>query len=138
MPYKLRDARRHKFSKARYKINNWPDYNEALKQRGNITIWFSTKAISLQYPKKSKRRTRGAQTKYSDIAIETGLLIKSVAARQGERSEGAQYEVVVEFFAKRSLRSAREKYTKRRKAIESECAKRLSSRRATEGDAAGG
>jgi hypothetical protein len=24
----------------RYKTKNWPAYNEALKQRGSLTIWF--------------------------------------------------------------------------------------------------
>ena len=38
MPYKLRNNRRHKFKKAHYKITNWPEYNEALKKHGSITI----------------------------------------------------------------------------------------------------
>jgi hypothetical protein len=34
MPHKFNDARRHKFEKKRYRVSNWPDYNESLRQRG--------------------------------------------------------------------------------------------------------
>ena len=44
MPYKHNDARRHKFSKAKYRVTNWSDYNAALQQRGRLTIWFSEEA----------------------------------------------------------------------------------------------
>ena len=77
MPYKLRNDRRHKFDKATYKIENWPEYNEALKERGNITFWFSEEAIEQWYPKQNKKKRPGAQIKYSDIAIQTGITIKA-------------------------------------------------------------
>jgi hypothetical protein len=32
-------GRRHKIERARYKVTNWPEYNKALRQRGDITIW---------------------------------------------------------------------------------------------------
>jgi hypothetical protein len=38
MPYKHSECRRHKIEKARYKVANWPEYNKALRQRGDITI----------------------------------------------------------------------------------------------------
>ncbi|WP_300535792.1 transposase, partial [uncultured Mameliella sp.] len=28
-----------------YKTKNWPAYNEALKQRGSLTIWFDPEMI---------------------------------------------------------------------------------------------
>ena len=71
MPYKLRDDRRHKFKKISYQINNWPAYNEALKKRGSVTLWFSEEIIKAWYPKRSKQKNRGGQFKYSDIAIQT-------------------------------------------------------------------
>ena len=45
MPFKHKAAQRHKFKKARYKVQNWKQYNEAWRQRGNITFWFSEEAI---------------------------------------------------------------------------------------------
>ena len=41
MPHKFNDARRHKFKKKRYRISNWSEYNESLRQRGDVTIWLS-------------------------------------------------------------------------------------------------
>jgi hypothetical protein len=38
MPYKLRDDRRHKFEKVKFEITNWSQYNQALKDRGAITL----------------------------------------------------------------------------------------------------
>ena len=45
MPYKYKDPYRHKFEDAKYKVTNWHEYNQALIERGNITIWFDEKAI---------------------------------------------------------------------------------------------
>ena len=39
MPYKYKDPYRHKFEAAKYKVTNWHEYNQALIERGNITIW---------------------------------------------------------------------------------------------------
>ena len=78
MPYKLRDDHRHKFKKSRYQINNWPAYNDALKKRGSVMLWFSDEIIKAWYSKKNKRKNRGGQFKYSDIAIQTALTIKAV------------------------------------------------------------
>ena len=75
MPYKLRDPFRHKFLKARYKIKNWGQYEFAIKNRGNICFWFSNDAINKWYSLCTMNR--GGQQKHSDLAIETGLIIKA-------------------------------------------------------------
>ena len=41
MPHKFNSSRRHKFDKKRYKVTNWREYNESLRQRGDVTIWLS-------------------------------------------------------------------------------------------------
>ena len=41
MPHKFNDARRHKFEKKRYRVSNWSEYNESLRQRGDVTVWLS-------------------------------------------------------------------------------------------------
>lgn len=38
MPNKLRDPCRHKFSKTKYKTCNSKEYDQALKNRGSLTI----------------------------------------------------------------------------------------------------
>ena len=41
MLHKFNASRRHKFEKRRYRITNWPAYNENLRQRGDVTVWLS-------------------------------------------------------------------------------------------------
>jgi hypothetical protein len=50
MPYKHNESRRHKIEKARYKVTNWPEYNKALRQRGDITIWVTEEALAAWRP----------------------------------------------------------------------------------------
>ena len=59
-----------------YRVGNWSAYNQALKQRGSLTVWFSTEAVaawSYQGPPQ-----RGAQFQYSDLAIETALTLRLI------------------------------------------------------------
>jgi hypothetical protein len=41
MPYKLKDPVRHKFNKKSYNVRDWKKYDENLRNRGSLTIWFS-------------------------------------------------------------------------------------------------
>ena len=55
-----------------YKTRNWPAYNEALKRRGSLTIWFDP-SMSWEATPTGKR---GRQADYSDAAIQTCLTMK--------------------------------------------------------------
>ena len=55
-----------------YKTKNWPAYNEALKRRGSLTIWFDP-AMTWEATPTGKR---GRQPDYSDAAIQTCLTMK--------------------------------------------------------------
>ena len=46
MPYTLKDPVRHKFTKKAYNVRDWAKYDEGLKNRGSLTIWFSEDAIA--------------------------------------------------------------------------------------------
>lgn len=46
MPFKFNALRRDKFAKAKYRVTNRAEYNEALRQRGDVTVWFSEDAVS--------------------------------------------------------------------------------------------
>ena len=46
MPYTLKDPVRHKFTKKSYNVRDWATYDEGLKNRGSLTIWFSEDAIA--------------------------------------------------------------------------------------------
>ena len=66
-----RKARRSKRSSSVYRVRNWAAYDEALKQRGHVTVWFSPEAVQAwEYEGPTQR---GAQFLYSDLAIETAL-----------------------------------------------------------------
>jgi hypothetical protein len=86
MPYKHNQSRRHKIEKARYKVTNWPEYNKALRQCGDITIWFTEEALAAWHP--AKTGARGRPQEYSDLAIETALLIRQVFHLPLRQTEG--------------------------------------------------
>jgi Transposase DDE domain len=86
MPYKHNESRRHKIEKARYKVTNWPEYNKALRQRGDITIWFTEEALAAWHP--AKTGARGRPQEYSDLAIETALFIRQVFHLPLRQTEG--------------------------------------------------
>ena len=46
MPYTLKDPVRHKFTKKFYNVRDWAKYDEGLKNRGSLRIWFSEDAIA--------------------------------------------------------------------------------------------
>ena len=55
-----------------YRTRNWPAYNEALKRRGSLTIWFDPEMSWDAVP----TGRRGRQQTYSDAAIQTCLSMK--------------------------------------------------------------
>ena len=55
-----------------YKTRNWPAYNEALKRRGSLTIWFDPAMTWGAVP----TGKRGRQPDDSDAAIQTCLTMK--------------------------------------------------------------
>jgi hypothetical protein len=57
-----------------YKTRNWTSYNEALKRRGSLTIWFDPATTWAAAP----TGTQGRQRCYSDAAIQTCLTMKVV------------------------------------------------------------
>ncbi len=46
MPHKFNQARRHKFEQAKYRIQNWRDYESSLRRRGDVRLWISEEAIA--------------------------------------------------------------------------------------------
>ncbi len=59
-------------SSTTYKTTNWPTYNEALKRRGSLTIWFDPEMRWDAAP----AGKRGHQQTYSDAAVQTCLAMK--------------------------------------------------------------
>jgi hypothetical protein len=69
-------SRVHPKYKTKYRVCSWADYDRALVQRGDITLWISEDAVASWKPAPSDRR--GAQRKFSDHAIETALSLRLV------------------------------------------------------------
>jgi Transposase DDE domain len=91
VPYKHSQSRSHKFTKPKYKVNNWPEYNDALRRRGDFTIWFTEDAITDWRP--AKTGSRGRPQEYSDHAIETAILIRQVFHLPLRQTEGFMISV---------------------------------------------
>lgn len=86
MPNKHNDRYRHKFKKTIYKVTNWPEYNDALRKRGDLTIWFTEEAIKAWKPEKTGGR--GRPKDYSELAIETCLFFRLVYLLPLQQAEG--------------------------------------------------
>ena len=74
-----------KYNKKPYRVRNWRGYEAGLRQRGDLTIWFSADAIRNWHPPAGGKP--GGQRRYSDMAIETALTVRMVydlALRQTE------------------------------------------------------
>ena len=69
--------KKKKTSKKRYRVRNWLEYNKALKNRGDITIWFSDAAIA-GWASTKKTGKPGSPETYSDLAMTTILTLKMV------------------------------------------------------------
>jgi hypothetical protein len=46
MPYKIKAAYRQKFPKARCRVKNWREYDQALQNRGSLTLWVTPEALA--------------------------------------------------------------------------------------------
>ena len=88
MPNKLQDPYRHKFAVAKYKISNSREYDQSLKNRGSLTIWFSEEAVAKWNNPVVKYKKRGGQAIYSDLAIETCVMLGLVYKQRLRQTEG--------------------------------------------------
>ena len=79
-------SRVHPKYKTKYRVGNWAEYDRALVQRGDITLWISTDATDAWKPAPSGRR--GGQRKFSDPAIETALMLRLVFKLPLRQAEG--------------------------------------------------
>ena len=57
-------------------MTNWAEYTEILRRRGDLTIWVTDD--TLKQWRAPRRTTPGGQPKYSNIAIETCLTLRTI------------------------------------------------------------
>lgn len=67
-------------------MTNWAEYEAGLRRRGSLTLWITPEA--LEGWAAPRRKTRGGQPRYSDLAIETTLILGMVFGLRLRQSEG--------------------------------------------------
>jgi hypothetical protein len=67
-------------------VKNWPAYEQALRDRGDITLWLSQDTIDAWTPPQTGKR--GAQPVYADLAIETALTLRLLFHLPLRQTEG--------------------------------------------------
>ncbi len=92
MPYKHNEKVRNKIDKPRYKVSNWSEYNNALRKRGDFTVYFTEEAIADWHPPKTGGR--GSPQKYSALAIETSLMIRQLFRLPLRQTQGFMNSLV--------------------------------------------
>lgn len=91
MPHKHNARKRHHIPKAKYTVTNWPQYEAGLKQRGSLTLWMTPEATELW--KASARTSPGGQARYSDLAIQTCLMLRTAFRIPLRQAEGMMASV---------------------------------------------
>src|SRR4051794_27230677 len=86
LPFKLNQDRRRHIPEQKRRVTNWREYDESLRRRGSLTVWFSDEAIEAW--KATPRTSRGGQSEYSDLAILTALTFKAVFRLAYRQTEG--------------------------------------------------
>ena len=72
--------------KTKYRVKNWPAYDLALRNRGDITVWFSDESVCAWNALPTGRP--GGQRRYSDLAIVTALTLRTVYHLPLRQTEG--------------------------------------------------
>ncbi len=56
LPFKLDQDRRRHIPKQKRKVTNWRAYDEGLRRRGSLTVWFSDEAVEACESPRVRRR----------------------------------------------------------------------------------
>jgi hypothetical protein len=86
MPFKANAKCRHHIPKQKRRVTNWPAHEASLRQRGDLTVWFSAEAIASW--RAEPRTNRGGQSWYSPLAILTALTLRTVFRLALRQTEG--------------------------------------------------
>ena len=89
MPHKHNADRRHHIPKMAFKVRNWPAYEAGLRRRGSLTLWIEDVAMS-------QWQTGGpvGQARYSDAAVRTALMVRTVFKLPFLQTEGLMASVM--------------------------------------------
>jgi hypothetical protein len=80
--------------KLRYRVRNWRAYNQALIQRGSLTIWVEEQTIQA-WLGNERTGAVGAPTTYADLAIRCMLTLKAVFQLPLRQTQGLVASVLL-------------------------------------------
>src|SRR3978361_1242113 len=83
MPHKHNADRRHHIPKMVFKVRNWPAYEAGLRRRGSLTLWIEDAALACW-----QTRGPGGQARYTNVAIQTSLMLRTVFRLALRQTEG--------------------------------------------------
>jgi Transposase DDE domain len=86
MPFKFNQPQRHRIPRAQYRVRNWNEYDRDLVRRGDIRVWLSQEAIAAW--RAEGRTTPGGRRQFSNLAVETTLILGAVYRLPLRQSEG--------------------------------------------------
>src|SRR5450830_1310719 len=84
MPNKHNAKCRHHIPKMKFSVRNWAEYDAALRARDSLTLWVTPEAMD--HWAAQPRSTPGGQGFYSDLAIETSLMLRFVLRHHPRRA----------------------------------------------------
>lgn len=73
--------------KAKWRVTNWAEYDCALVQRGDLTVWFDEEFVQKHW-RPDPTGKRGAPMQYSDMAIQVLLTLKATFSLPYRALEG--------------------------------------------------
>ena len=73
--------------KAKWRVTNWSEYDRALVQRGDLTVWFDEEFVKKHW-RPDPAGKRGAPVQYSDMAIQVLLILKATFSLPYRALEG--------------------------------------------------
>ncbi|ATU94004.1 IS5 family transposase [Phyllobacterium zundukense] len=76
----------------KFRVTNWAVYEAGLRRRGSLTLWVTPEALAGW--RAPRRKTRGGQARYSDLAIETALTLGCVFGMRLRQIEGFMSSVL--------------------------------------------
>ena len=77
---------RHPTYKTAYRVKNWREYDQSLRDRGDITLWLSQEAIDTWTPPQTGQK--GTPPVFSDLAIETAHSLRLLFDLPLRQTEG--------------------------------------------------
>ena len=89
MPHKHNADRRHHIPKMTFKVRNWPEYEAGLRRRGSLTFWIEDVALS-----QWQTVGPGGQPRYSDVAIQTTLMVRTAFRLPFRQTKGLMASVM--------------------------------------------